>query len=102
MPPFPAGAAAQAAFGLRSFSRHSQAVSAACDSPGDLACVSVFCIGFVLACALLVVRWWEDLGWKVWFLPVQQVRQPELLQGGAGPQEPGLVPAGAVGLLLPR
>lgn len=58
--------------------------------------------GFVLACALLAVRWWEYLGWKVWFLLVKQVRQPGLLQGGAGPQEPGLFPEGDVGLLLLR
>lgn len=61
-----------------------------------------FHIRFVLVCALLAVRWWEYLGWKVWFLPVKQVRQPGLLQGGAGPQKPGLVPAGVVGLLLLR
>lgn len=33
------------------------------------------------------VRWWEYVGWKVWFLPVKQVKQPEVLQGGAGLQE---------------
>lgn len=53
-------------------------------------------------CALLAVRWWEYLGGKVWFLPVEQVRQLGLLQGGDSPQEPGLFPAGVVGLLLLR
>lgn len=61
-----------------------------------------FCVGVLVVCALLAVRWWEYLGWKVWFLPVEQVRQLGLLQGGDSPQEPELFPAGVVGLLLLR
>lgn len=69
----------------------------------EMLCVSVlFCVGVLVVCALLAVRWWEYLGWKVWFLPVEQVRQLGLLQGGDSPQEPGLFPAGVVGLLLLR
>lgn len=61
-----------------------------------------FPVGFVLACALLALGWWEYYGWKVWFSPVRQVRQPGLLQGGAGPQEPGLFPAGVEAVVAQR
>lgn len=45
----------------------------------EMLCVSVLLYWSCGSCALLAVRWWEYLGWKIWFLPVKQVRQLGLL-----------------------